>query len=289
MNCGNAESGVLIYTSGMGRPRKAEQADHWPKRGRFVELLDAKLAGGATYEEIATALGLASTRSLEQEFRTKRRPGRGTLELAAVYFDVDVWELDGPLVDDDFTNQMRIYSSGLSEETKAAIVALAKAGQIKGQDRVDAEGAPPQIVPMDLPGQHNRLLAKHWKELDQPISEAPKVPKTKIIYVPTSSGKASVMDLSFGSGTFLVDVLRGLQEKHAQWVVNITEDDMKVEEVIVGPKGKETTRPVHPDPQETRMLMEIWEKQKPKLMQFQDDQAKREGLVLVKKGKSGKG
>lgn len=82
----------------MARSKNPELVDAWPQRSRFVELLDAKLSKGVAYEKVAKALGLRSTRSLEHEWRydRSRRPGRKVLELAADYFGVNVWELDGP-------------------------------------------------------------------------------------------------------------------------------------------------------------------------------------------------
>jgi transcriptional regulator with XRE-family HTH domain len=94
-----ADNAIFTYPHGMGRPRNPGIEEKWPaeKRARFIELLDAKLEGGATYQEIAKALGLPSTRSLEHEFRydRRRRPRRTTLELAAPYFGVRVSEIDG--------------------------------------------------------------------------------------------------------------------------------------------------------------------------------------------------
>jgi len=131
MKCGNAENADLTYTLKMGRPRKAEHIDSWPKRSRFVALLDAKLAAGASYQEIAKALGLSSTRSLEQEFRTTRRPGRNTLEKAAPYFEVNYWDLDGPASDDEFGYIMGILGKNLTTKARVALIELAKEGQTK--------------------------------------------------------------------------------------------------------------------------------------------------------------
>ena len=144
MKCGNAENAGFTYTSRMGRPRNTERNDPWPKRARFVELLDAKLNSGATYQEIADALGLVSTRSLEQEFRTNRRPGRGTLERAAVYFGVELWELDGPAADEDFGAIMGVYGKNMTPEMRASFIEMAKAYQPKGQARLAAEDQAPK-------------------------------------------------------------------------------------------------------------------------------------------------
>lgn len=85
----------------MARPKNPELPDTWPQRARFVELLDGKLAEGVDLHKIAEALGLKSARSLKHEWRydKSRRPGRGTIELAAQFFGVSPWELDGPVVD----------------------------------------------------------------------------------------------------------------------------------------------------------------------------------------------
>jgi len=94
---------VPAHHESMARPKNPELPDTWPQRARFVELLDAKLAEGVDLHEIAEALGLPKTRSLEHEYRysKSRRPSRGTIELAAKYFGVSTRELDGP-VDDEF-------------------------------------------------------------------------------------------------------------------------------------------------------------------------------------------
>jgi len=82
----------------MARSKNPELPETWPQRARFVELVDAKVAEGTSLEAVAAALGRSSTRSLEHEWRydKSRRPGRKTLELAAAYFGVSLWELDGP-------------------------------------------------------------------------------------------------------------------------------------------------------------------------------------------------
>lgn len=100
----------------MARSKKPELVDAWPQRSRFVELLDAKLSKGAGYEKVARALGLRSTRSLKHEWRydKSRRPGRKALELAADYFGVDVWELDGP------QPYHELHASGLRVEKSTA-------------------------------------------------------------------------------------------------------------------------------------------------------------------------
>ena len=135
-----AENAIFPHSSEMGKPRSSEISDVWPKRARFVELLDQKLEM-ATYEEIAVALGLKSTRSLEHEWRydKSRRPGRKTLELAAPYMGVDIWEIDGPDGDEDFGNIMGILGRNLTPESRAAMIEMAKAAQVKGRERLEAE------------------------------------------------------------------------------------------------------------------------------------------------------
>lgn len=136
-----AENAILTHSLSMGRPRKAEIEDVWLKRARWNELVDAKLLAGVTYQQIADALGLASTRSLEHEWRydRTRRPGRGTMELAAPYFGVDLWEIDGPAGDAEFGNIMGILGANLTPETRAAMIEMAKAGQVKAAERRKAE------------------------------------------------------------------------------------------------------------------------------------------------------
>jgi transcriptional regulator with XRE-family HTH domain len=142
MNSEIAENAIFTHHSRMARPRNSEIQDVWPKRARFVELLDAKLTT-ATYAEIAKALKLTSTRSLEHEWRydRSRRPGRRTLELAAPYLGVELWEIDGPAGDDEFGNIMGILGKNLTPESRAAMIEMARAAQVKGQERLEAEKA----------------------------------------------------------------------------------------------------------------------------------------------------
>jgi len=80
----------------MGRRSKNE--DVWPQRHIYVALLDQKLADGMTYPEIAKAVGLASSRSLEHEWRHDklRMPGRQSMKRLAEIFGVTESALYGP-------------------------------------------------------------------------------------------------------------------------------------------------------------------------------------------------
>jgi transcriptional regulator with XRE-family HTH domain len=125
----------------MGRPRNKDIQDVWPRRARFLKCLDAKLADGVTYAEIAEALELGSTRSLEHEWRydRSREPGRNTLRLATVYFGKPPLEFEGPETEDDFGNQMGVFGKNMAPETRAAMLAMAEASQIKGIEKKASE------------------------------------------------------------------------------------------------------------------------------------------------------
>ncbi len=71
--------------------------DPWKQRDRFMELVDAKIASGATVEEIAQAIGLKTVRSLVHGYRYDhaRMPKRTTIQLAARYFGVSETEIYG--------------------------------------------------------------------------------------------------------------------------------------------------------------------------------------------------
>jgi transcriptional regulator with XRE-family HTH domain len=149
MNSEIAENAIFTHHSRMARPRNPELNDVWPKRARAVELLDAKIEAlqlegldeASAYRAIADALGLKKTRSLEHEWRydRSRRPGRNTLELAAPYFGVELWEIDGPDADNEFGNIMGIIGKNLSEETKAKMIREAILAQEEGRLREEAE------------------------------------------------------------------------------------------------------------------------------------------------------
>lgn len=81
----------------MARPRKPREDDPWKQRDRFMELVDQKVEEGIPLSEIAKALGLSSTRSLEISYRhdRSRTPKRTTIVKAAQYFGVPQSEIYG--------------------------------------------------------------------------------------------------------------------------------------------------------------------------------------------------
>jgi len=82
----------------MARARKPRESDPWPQRLRFMELVDSMVEAGTPLEQIADALGLPTTKSLEVSYRSdfSRIPGRKTMEKAAALFKVNLWEIYGP-------------------------------------------------------------------------------------------------------------------------------------------------------------------------------------------------
>ena len=68
----------------------------WPQRPRFIELVKAKVKAGASMAEIAHALGMAESTLRGYMEQWSRPPKKKALELAAVYFSVDLAELLGP-------------------------------------------------------------------------------------------------------------------------------------------------------------------------------------------------
>lgn len=125
----------------MPRARKPRNLDPWPQRDRFIELVDAKAATGVSLAEIASALGLTTTSSLETAYRYDHRriPKRTTLQRAAYYFGVPLSELYGEPVDDDFGNMMGVLGKNLTPEMRAAMIEMAKSGQIQGA-KLEAHG-----------------------------------------------------------------------------------------------------------------------------------------------------
>lgn len=79
----------------MSRSHKTE--DVWPQRHVCVALLDKKLADGWTYEDMAKALKLRGTGSLEVSYRydRKRMPSRPMIKRLAAFFGVPQGALDG--------------------------------------------------------------------------------------------------------------------------------------------------------------------------------------------------
>ena len=146
----------MIY--GMKPPRESRP---WPqeKRKRFAELLDAKLAEGVSYSEIAKALGLRSTRSLEHDWRydKNRRPSRITLERASDYFQVSIFEIDIEYSQppagvpasswDEASEKTKVIASAmfqdlteLPEDQQEILYQLWKQAQAIGKARLEAEG-----------------------------------------------------------------------------------------------------------------------------------------------------
>ena len=61
------------------------------------------------------------------------------MERARLYFDVDIWEIEGPEGDDEFGNIMGFLGKNLTPESRAAMIEMAKAAQVKGRERQEAE------------------------------------------------------------------------------------------------------------------------------------------------------
>ena len=92
-----ALSALSMHHKDMARPRKSRAADPWKQRDRFMELVDQKVASGTPMPEIAKALGLRTTSSLDTAYRYDHRriPKRPTIERAAAYFGVSQSEIYG--------------------------------------------------------------------------------------------------------------------------------------------------------------------------------------------------
>jgi transcriptional regulator with XRE-family HTH domain len=95
-----AKNATAGHDEPVSAPKKSPENDRWPQRRRFFELVDAKVASGVTLEEIAEAMGLETTNSLEVSYRKdrSRRPARTKIERAAEYFGVNISEIDGPRI-----------------------------------------------------------------------------------------------------------------------------------------------------------------------------------------------
>lgn len=95
--CEIAENATNADTFGMAHPKKPREGDPWAQRPRFIELLDEKIKNGVPPEQIAKALKLKTTSSLDVSYRYDhaRKPKRGVMELAAAYFGVPLAELYG--------------------------------------------------------------------------------------------------------------------------------------------------------------------------------------------------
>jgi len=102
----------------MSRPRKPRTEGPWPQRLRFLDLLEAKvqefadegLTRDGALKRVAKILGLKSTNSLENSYRYdfSRIPKRPTMEKAATYFGVPLWEIYGPPPMDDEDAEYRL-------------------------------------------------------------------------------------------------------------------------------------------------------------------------------------
>lgn len=125
-SCEIAENAILPHHLKMAGTREKKE-ESWPKRTAFLAYLDKALAEGFTYTQVAEALRLRSTRSLEHEWRydKDRRPGRKTLELAAEFFHVPFWHLDGP-DPDDFGSKMAAYGDQLTPEWRQKLLEMAE-------------------------------------------------------------------------------------------------------------------------------------------------------------------
>lgn len=83
----------------MARPSLPPQTDPWQQRGRFLELLDAKVKAGTSELEIAEALGLATVSSFRRSYRydRSRLPKRQVMLKAAQLFEVPLREIYDPM------------------------------------------------------------------------------------------------------------------------------------------------------------------------------------------------
>lgn len=92
-----AENAMNADTFRMAQHKKPRDGDPWAQRPRFIELLDEKIKNGTTPEEIAAALKLKTTSSLDVSYRydRSRKPERKVMELAAAFFNVPLSELYG--------------------------------------------------------------------------------------------------------------------------------------------------------------------------------------------------
>jgi len=89
-NCKIAPPAKLDHPLRVSRARFPRPEDPWPQRMYVLSLIDAKIANGTPIEEIAKALELGTTYSLETGYRYNydRIPHRKTVELMAKYFKV---------------------------------------------------------------------------------------------------------------------------------------------------------------------------------------------------------
>ena len=151
-----AESATLAHTSGMAAPKKPREGDPWKQRARFVELLDSKIGEGATLEEIASALLLKTTRSLEFSYRFDRSriPKRNTMEAAAKYFGVPLSEIysdDEFIPSNESSEKAKVLASAmyqdlkeLPEDQQEILYQLWKQAQAIGKARIAAERQDPK-------------------------------------------------------------------------------------------------------------------------------------------------
>jgi len=124
--------------------------DCWPKRIWFKKLLsDYREQHGITNAEIAKKLEI-SPETLKKYISPSptHRPGETVLRRAGLLLGVDWREFldDGPVpgLDSDpesqaFGNIMGILGKNLTPESRAAMIEMAKAAQVKGRQRLEAE------------------------------------------------------------------------------------------------------------------------------------------------------
>jgi transcriptional regulator with XRE-family HTH domain len=121
--------------------------DCWPKRVWFKKLLsDYRERNKVNNAEIAESLGI-SPESLKKYISPSptHRPGEAVLRKAGEILGVDWREFldEGSVTpeprDEPFGNIMGILGKNLTEAQKAAMIEMAKAGQIVGRAREAAE------------------------------------------------------------------------------------------------------------------------------------------------------
>ena len=90
-------------TCTMDNPEIEDLLDPWEQRAFVVGLIDKKLEEGWSYEDLAKALKLRGTRSLENDWRYDKRriPGRHSVTRLAEFFDLPETSIYKPRVDPD--------------------------------------------------------------------------------------------------------------------------------------------------------------------------------------------
>lgn len=290
---------IVAHPWGMVRKRQETSMDI----SRFCLEVDGfQQRTKKTQEEVAKAIGVSLPYLRNVLYRSKPltihlvEKAAPILGLTVHDFIISGSPLPGaPPRDEGFANIMGFLGPNIPEDVKKHLIALAQTYQPKGVVLVNPGALAEEIASKPHPSKVDVASASNQvasgKGRKTPKAEAPKLPKTKIIYRGPAPGKTRVFDQSAGSGSLLVDVIRHLHESPATWLISLTDETFKVEEIYQAPSGREERRQVQPDREETRQLLEIWEKEKSKIMQDQDDQAQQERLVSVhaKKGKGEKG